>query len=261
MILGGIFFLSGIVLFILSNAVNLYAQKTEATILSRYDVETDEPYVMLELAYRVGDEMVSTTDSFREEIADDVISKTIYYDIRNPEKLLDAGWNFMPLFTALMGLFIVFPGLYYMKILTFGIEPRKKPGKNASKWDIEYYEAREKMENDYIPLFGALCFVAFGIVMKVLQSGWWQWIFIGFGAIAVLYVTIDIIPATSKFLALRKVNKLKKKSVTIDDDFEKFDREKSKKESINEEIDNLEIEDTFEIKSTDIKNKKKKSRK
>ena len=106
LILGGLFFLSGIVLFILSNSINLYAQKAEATILSRYEVETDEPYIMLELAYRVGEEMVTTTDSFREEISEDVISKTIYYDIRNPEKLLDAGWNFMPLVTAFMGLII-----------------------------------------------------------------------------------------------------------------------------------------------------------
>lgn len=261
MILGGLFFLSGIVLFILSNSINLYAQKAEATILSRYEVETDEPYIMLELAYRVGEEMVTTTDSFREEISEDVISKTIYYDIRNPEKLLDAGWNFMPLVTAFMGLIILFPGLYYMKILTFGIEPHKKPGKNASKWDIEYYEAREKMENDYIPLFGAVCFTAFGIVMKVLQSGWWQWLFIGVGSIAVLYVTIDIIPATSKYLALKKVNKLKKKSVTVDDDFEKFDKAASKKEAASQNADELEVEETFEIKMSDVKNKKKKSRK
>lgn len=265
LILGGIFFLSGIVLFILSNKVNLYAQKTEATIMSRYEVDTDEPYTMLELVYRVGDEMVNTTDSFRENIPEDQLSIEIYYDIRNPERLLDGGWNFIPLATAIMGLVVIFPGLYYMNILTFGIEPAKKPDKNASKIDKEYYEAREKMENDYIPLFGAVCFTAFGIIMLFVQKGWWQWIFIGVGALAILYVAIDIVPATSRFLSVRKMKKMKNikvKTVVVDDDFEQFEENEKEEKSENEENsatenDSIEVEETFEIKKSDLKKKKK----
>ena len=68
-ILGGIFFLSGMVLFVLFNYVNLYAQKAEATIVARYYISDPEnPHTMLELAYRVGDDMIYSVESTTEEI-------------------------------------------------------------------------------------------------------------------------------------------------------------------------------------------------
>ena len=47
----------------------------------------------------------------------------------------------------------------------------------------------------------------------------------------------------------------------VDDDFEKFDKAASKKEAASQNADELEVEETFEIKMSDVKNKKKKSRK
>ena len=90
-ILGGIFFIAGIVLFIMYNSVNLYAQKTEATIVSKYNVDTteeEESYTMLELAYKVGNEMVYTTYSKDEEIEEDFTSLEVYYNIKNPKEIL-----------------------------------------------------------------------------------------------------------------------------------------------------------------------------
>ncbi len=261
-ILGGIFFLSGIVLFILSNTVNLYSQKVVANILSKYEVRTDEPYVMLELCYRVGDEMITTMESFNEEIPDEMVDKEVYYDIRNPQKLVDGGWHFMPLWEAVFGLLILLPGLYYMQILTFGIEPRKKPGKNASKWDIEYYEISEKIENDIIPFAGAVALTAFGIIILLTQEGWWQWIIIAIGSIAAMYIGIDAFPSIGKYFALKKIKKLKAKSVTVDDDFEKFDRKIKEKDLVDKmKEEGFEIEETFEIKKSEIPSKKRKKRK
>ena len=259
--LGGLFFLAGVVLFILLNWINLYAQKTEATIITRYDIEdSEEPYTFLELCYRVGGSMVTTTDSFHIEIPEDTITIDIYYDIRNPKILLQAGWNFYPLGCVAAGVPLVLAGLYYLNIFTFGIEERKKPGSNASKFEIEFYEAREKMENGYVPLFGAVCFVIFGLVMLIMQKGWWAWIFVGVGMIVIIYISMEIVPLTSKYLALKKIKKINGKVINVDRDFDNFEKSKSKtQKTVNKKEDFMvdDFEEPFEIKKID-KNKRKK---
>ena len=105
-VIGGIIFVAGIVLFVLYNSVNLYAQKADATIVSRYTVnsqEDDEPHMMLELAYRVGDEMVYTTESVFEEIPEEELNREIYYNVKNPKEVLDAGWHLEPIVPSAFG--------------------------------------------------------------------------------------------------------------------------------------------------------------
>ena len=276
-ILGGLFLLGGIVLFVLYNSVNLYAQKTDATIVTKYRIESEEdPPTMLELAYRVGDEMVYTTYSCYEEIDDDTVNMDIYYNVKNPKEILEAGWHFEMIIPAVFGVIILLIGLYYMGLISFGLELAKKPGENASDWDKKYYMARERTENALIPLLGVFSFIVFGIIMVVKKSGWWPWIFIVAGALGVVYLLTDLIPATSEFLALRRVKKYKDKAVSVDDDFEEFEKKKNKgkvkeekpekeeelKEEIKEEIPDIpeeyEVEDTFEIKTLDTKKNKKK---
>ena len=278
-ILGGLFVLAGVVLFILYNSVNLYAQKADATIVSKYRIESEEdPHTMLELAYRVGDEMVYTTYSCYEEIDDDTVNMDIYYNVKDPKQILDAGWHFEMIIPAVFGVLILLTGLYYMGLISFGLEPAKKPGENSSDWDKKYYMAREKAENALIPLLGVISFIVFGIFMVVRKSGWWAWIFIAVGAIGVIYLLTDLIPATSEFFALRRVKKFKGKTVSVDDDFEEFEKKKGVKpnkgkakeetaeETIKEEIkeepaeipEEYEVEDTYEIKSLNTKKNKKK---
>ena len=278
-VLGGLFVLAGVVLFILYNSVNLYAQKADATIVSKYRIESEEdPHTMLELAYRVGDEMVYTTYSCYEEIDDDTVNMDIYYNVKDPKQILDAGWHFEMIIPAVFGVMILLTGLYYMGLISFGLEPAKKPGENSSDWDKKYYMAREKAENALIPLLGVISFIVFGIFMVVRKSGWWAWIFIAVGAIGVIYLLTDLIPATSEFFALRRVKKFKGKTVSVDDDFEEFEKKKGVKpnkgkakeetaeETIKEEIkeepaeipEEYEVEDTYEIKSLNTKKNKKK---
>ena len=114
-ILGGIFFVAGIVLFILYNSVNLYAQKAEATIVSRYNIESEkDPHVMLELAYRVGDDMVYTAYSVNREIEEEETLIDIYYNIKDPKQVLEAGWHLEPIMPSCFGILILLTGLYYM---------------------------------------------------------------------------------------------------------------------------------------------------
>ncbi len=278
-ILGGLFILGGIVLFILYNSVNLYAQKADATIVSKYRVESeDDPHTVLELAYRVGDDMVYATDSYYGEIDDETVNLDIYYNVKDPKQILDAGWHFEPVIPAAFGVLILLTGLYYTGHISFGFEPAKKPGKDSSDWDKKYYAAKEKAENALIPMLGVISFVVFGVFLVVKKTGWWAWIFIAVGAIGIIYLLTDLIPAATELNALRKIKNFKGKAVSVDDDFEKF--EKAQKENKNgkskakesnsvKETDTLkeesveipkeyEVEDTYEIKTLNTKKNKKK---
>ena len=261
-ILGGLFLLGGIILFILYNSVNLYAQKVDATIVSKYDVESEEdPHTVLELAYRVGDDMVYVTDSYYGEIDEDTVDLEIYYNVKNPKEILEAGWHFEPILPAAFGVVILLTGLYYMGLISFGFEPAKKPGEKSSDWDKKYYEAREKAENALIPLLGVLSFIIFGVFLVIKKSGWWAWIFVAIGTIGAVYLLTDLIPAAIELNALRRLKKINSKTVSVDDDFEKFEKarkEKDKKEETVEIPKEYEVEDTYEIKTLDKKKNKKK---
>lgn len=278
-ILGGLFILGGIVLFILYNSVNLYAQKADATIVSKYRVESeDDPHTVLELAYRVGDDMVYATDSYYGEIDDETVNLDIYYNVKDPKQILDAGWHFEPVIPAAFGVLILLTGLYYTGHISFGFEPAKKPGKDSSDWDKKYYVAKEKAENALIPMLGVISFVVFGVFLVVKKTGWWAWIFIAVGAIGIIYLLTDLIPAATELNALRKIKNFKGKAVSVDDDFEKFEKaqkenksgkskdkdSKSVKETdtVKEESVEIpkeyEVEDTYEIKTLNTKKNKKK---
>ena len=270
-ILGGIFFVAGLVLFILSNMVNLYAQKTEATIVSRYKVESEkDPHVMLELAYRVGEEMIYSAYSVDKEIDEEETIINVYYNIKNPKQILDAGWHLEPIIPACFGILILLTGLYYMGIVSFGLEPAKKPGAKATEWEKKYYDARERAENSLIPLLGIISFIVFDVFMLVNKSGWWAWIFVAIGGIGAIYLLIDFIPAAHEFLALKRLKKIKKQTFSVDDDFESFElerkgkkpaKEEKKEEKSEEKKDgDFEIEETYEIKSLDPKKNKKKKK-
>lgn len=270
-ILGGIFFVAGIVLFILYNSVNLYAQKTEATIVSRYNIESEkDPHVMLELAYRVGDEMVYTAYSVDREIEEEETLIDIYYNIKDPKQVLEAGWHLEPIIPSCFGILILLTGLYYMGIVSFGLEPAKKPGAKATEWEKKYYDARERTENSLIPLLGIISFIVFGVFMLVNKSGWWAWIFVVVGALGAIYLLADFIPAVNEFIALKRLKKIKKNTLSVDDDFESFELERKGKKSVKEEKKeeksedkkdgDFEIEETYEIKSLDPKKNKKKKK-
>ena len=270
-ILGGIFFVAGIVLFILYNSVNLYAQKAEATIVSRYNIESEkDPHVMLELAYRVGDDMVYTAYSVNREIEEEETLIDIYYNIKDPKQVLEAGWHLEPIIPSCFGILILLTGLYYMGIVSFGLEPAKKPGAKATEWEKKYYDARERTENSLIPLLGIISFIVFGVFMLVNKSGWWAWIFVVVGALGAIYLLADFIPAVNEFIALKRLKKIKKHTLSVDDDFESFELERKGKKSVKEEKKeekseenkdgDFEIEETYEIKSLDPKKNKKKKK-
>lgn len=217
--IGGIFALGGLILFILSNWINLSSQKATATILDKYNIETDDgqKFCILDLTYRVGEEFVYTTYECPYVLEDDVFELDIYYKIKDPKQVVEAGWNFSSLFVVLFGLVILSFGLYLTEIFTFGIPERIKPNENSTEYDKKIYAARERVENSLLPGTGSLALCIFGVVLIILKYGWWSWIFAIGGAVITIYMLLDLIPAIGEYTRLRSSKKIK---ATVVDDIE-----------------------------------------
>ena len=230
--LGGIFVIAGIVLFILNNYMNLYAQKTVATILSEYNVtaENGSTYKMLEICFKVRDDLVTTTMEIHEEIPPEKVDIEVYYNIKKPKMILDAGWNFLPLLVSFLGLLIVVPGLSFLdivgiKIFEQGKENQTKDAKNKRKAQI-----MERLENNILPFIGALGITVFGIVMVILKAGWWYWIFVAGGGIMDVYFGIEIIPALIDLKKETGIRNIKAEVIDTDMSSELKKEDKKQKE-------------------------------
>ena len=230
--LGGIFVIAGIVLFILNNYMNLYAQKTVATILSEYNVTAEDgsTYKMLEICFKVRDDLVTTTMEIHEEIPPEKVDIEVYYNIKKPKMILDAGWNFLPLLVSFLGLLIVVPGLSFLdivgiKIFEQGKENQTKEVKNKRKAQI-----MERLENNILPFIGALGITVFGIVMVILKAGWWYWIFVAGGGIMDVYFGIEIIPALIDLKKETGIRNIKAEVIDTDMSSELKKEDKNQKE-------------------------------
>lgn len=209
--IGAIFALGGLILFVLTNWINLGSQKVTATILGKYDITTTEgdEYCVVDLSYRVGNEMVSTTYEYPDKLDDDVFELDVYYKVKDPQKIVEAGWEFSSLFVVLFGVVILSFGLYLTETFTFGIPERIKPGSNSSEYDVKLYNARERVENSLLPGVGSLALCIFGIVLIILKHGWWSWLFAIGGGIVTLYMLLDLVPAIGEYSRLLSNKKIK----------------------------------------------------
>ena len=239
--LGGLFLLAGLVFFVINNRVNMYAKKVSATVLSSVSLTTsdEKQRTMLEILYRVGDENITTTYDYEGVLKEGDVFLEVYYDVREPKKIIEAGWTFEPLFMALLGLIIFLLGLYYKGITDFGIVEMKEPDKDAPERVKKTYEARQRVGNSVFPLLGGFVFVAFGLVMVLTRGNHWMWIFVGIGGLVILYFLTLLIPA---LMELHRLKVAKKFRGTV------VDR------------DNLEVKDKKE-KSTDKDDKEEKEEK
>ena len=226
-VIGALFILVGLVFFIINNKVNLYAKKTSATVMSSFSLTTSDgrDMTMVELMYKVGSEDVFTTYNLPRELKEGEVFLEIYYDVRKPRQVLEAGWTFEPLFLALLGLVVLLLGLYNKGVTDFGIVEAKKPAKDAPERVKKTYELRQKIGNNLFPALGGFVFIAFGVVMLLTRKNNWMWIFIGIGIAVIFYCALDMIPA---FFELRKLNIAKKFRGKVVEDI--TDKEKAKEE-------------------------------
>lgn len=222
MVVGAAFALAGIIFFVMTNKDNLFAQKVTATILNRYTINqeegttlADEQRYILDLAYKVGDEMVFSACKYTGVVDENKVDIDIYYNIKDPEQIMIVKWSFEPVVLFVIGLLILCPGLYYTEICSFGIKERKKPGPQSSEAKKKLYEAGEQIENNAIPMVGSFVFLLGGVIMKLLGSGWWTLTFMIVGLLGMVYFSLGLFPAINDY---RKFNIAAKSKVVKKDD-------------------------------------------
>ncbi|MBO5082143.1 MAG: hypothetical protein J6C06_06020 [Lachnospiraceae bacterium] len=229
-ILGGIFVVAGLVLFIMSNRMNLQMRKTEATILSHYDLiqENGLKHTMLELIYNVGGQNVMATYEYPGVLEEDVYYIDIYYNIKEPSMVFDVGWSMSPLLVSVLGLIVLITGLYMKQIIKGTWWQLKEPEKNAQKNIKELYLAKRRVYEGALPMLAGILFVAFGIIMLVSRGEWWAWIFIVLGAVELLYIGMDFVPGLIQWINLGKIVKAQSRAKVYSVEMEEESKEPDK---------------------------------
>lgn len=212
-VLGAIFVLAGILLFFMANRMNFQLKKTEATIIGSHDMVlgNGEHHTMLDLSYRVGDDYIVSMYSFPGVLAEDTIALDIYYNIKDPEMVVEGGWSFESLLVVVLGLVIMIPGLWLRDIINLDILKPIEPAADAKKAAKDLYKAKKEVMENILPLVAGVLFTVFGIVMLNVRGDWWFWCFIVAGIIELLYIGMEFVPALITWNTLAKVEKAKKK--------------------------------------------------
>lgn len=214
MILGSIFVLAGVVLFLMSNKMNLQLRKVTATVLAAYDL-TDEnglKHSMLELMYEVGGENVFTTYEYPGVLDEYEITVDVYYNIKEPGMVMNIKWSWEPLLVSAMGVLVLVPGLFMKGFIKNSIFEISVPTENSDNITKELYNAKKIVVENMLPMLAGVLFVTFGIVMLVIRGSWWSWMFICVGALEVLYIGMEYVPAVITWIKLSKIEKLKAKT-------------------------------------------------
>ncbi len=279
-LIGAVFVLAGIIIFIMSNHMNFQMKKTEATIIAMYAIETidGQKHTMTELSYRVGSELVFASYEYPGILSEDTIALDIFYNIKEPSMVFDGDWIWQPLLVLALGVPILITGLYYWGIINFDAWKLSVPDANAGMTQKELYKAKKTTVENILPMMAGILFIVFGIIMLISRGEWWAWLFIVIGAVELLYIGMEFVPALIKWINLSRLNKLKKKAKVYDvemaediDADEKTASGKKTKDKANrkdkaagETESNHPIEDElepFEIKTIKTGKKKRKRKK
>ena len=209
---GALFCILAIVFFILGNKMNFYAQKTEATIISRSDLETRDgkKKLMLEVSYKVGNEVVVTNFEYNDvTLPEDTVMMDIYYDVKNPKQIIVDGWSFHAVFGFVLGTMVLVMGLCIKGIIfkhwcIFETQPPKK----ASKYEKQVFTIRKKALENLFPFAAAFLSAVYGLTMIILDGGWGTYIFLILGAGAMIFFGRELIPALLEWNKLYRLSKM-----------------------------------------------------
>lgn len=234
-VIGLIFTLLAIFLFIFSNRMNFFAQKTSATVLSRSDIETEsgDKKQMLTVTYRVGNENVVTSYEYNKGfIEEDVVSIDIYYNVKNPRFVIDDGWSFYAIPVFVLGILNVLIGLcvkgYILQELHLFEE---EPSKKATQYQKEVFAVKKKSVENLFPFSAAMLMFICGIVFLVTKAGWGAYLFMGFGLLGVVYIGLELVPNLFEWNMIYRKYKMSKIKAKVTDIEVKEIGEEDKKES------------------------------
>lgn len=257
-LIGAVFVLAGVVIFFMSNHMNFQMKKTEATIIAMYAIETieGEMHTMTELSYRVGSELVFASYEYPGVLSEDTLTLDVFYSIKEPSMVFQGEWLWQPLLVLVLGVPILITGLYYWGIINFDAWKFSVPDANAGTTQKELYKAKKNTVENILPMAAGILFSTFGIIMLITRSEWWAWLFIIIGAVELLYIGMEFVPALIAWISLSRLNKLKKKAKAYDVEMTEEMSTEEKASDANE-LQDKELE-PFEIKT--LKKSKKKSK-
>ena len=213
-VIGAVFILLSLFLFIFSNRMNFFAEKTSATILSRSDIETEEGEVkqMITVSYRVGHETVITSYEYNKGyLNEDVISIDVYYNVKNPKLVIDDGWSFYAVPVLALGILILVIGLCVKGFILQDIHLfEEELPKSATKYQKEVFEVKKKAIENLFPFTAAMLMFICGIIFWISRVGWGAYVFMGLGLLAAIYIALELIPALYEWNAIYRKFKLSK---------------------------------------------------
>ncbi len=216
--LGTVFVLAGIVLFIMSNYMNLQMRKIEATVVGMYDLvqETGLKHTMVDLSYKVGDKVIFANYEYPGVLPEDTVILEVYYNIKQPDMILEGGWSFEPLLVFALGALTLISGLFFKGIIKADAFKLVEPSGDANKTAKQLYDAKRRVFEGLLPMIAGILFTAFGIIMLIINHNWWAWMFIVVGGIELLYIGMDFIPAVVIWSKINKINNIKGKAKVYD---------------------------------------------
>lgn len=222
-LVGALFAVIALFLFVFSNRMNFFAQKTSATVIARSDIETDtgEQRQMLTVMYHVGNEnVVSTYEYGKGILSEDVVSIDIYYNVKNPNFIIEDGWSFYAIPVFVLGILILLIGLcikgYILQELHLFEDTLPK---SATKYQREVFEVKKKSFENLFPFSAAILMLLCGIVFLITKAGWGAYIFIGLGALAGIYVGLELFPTLYEWYDIHrkyKMSQIKGKVIDIE---------------------------------------------
>lgn len=252
--LGGIFIIAGIALFFMSNYMNFQLHKTEATVIGMYDITLEDglKHTMVELSYHVGNELVLTNYEYPGTLSEETMFLEVYYNIKEPGMVVDAGWSFGPVLVFALGLLILIPGLYMKGVLKADWLTGDPKYIKSGKMTRELYDARSRAIEGILPMLAGILFVVFGIVMMIKDTSWWTWIFVVVGIIELLYVGMDFVPALITWISLSRVNALNAKVKVYDVEISKEKEAEDKKPDAKDKSDKEEAKDEVKTEEEEL---------
>lgn len=226
-VVGVLFCCCAIGFFFYGNHMNFKTNKTEATILTRSEIETTEgeKKTLLQVSYKVGSELVVTSYQYGgEPLEEEDIIIDVRYRIDDPDFIVDSEWTFEAVYVFVLGLVIVLGGMcikgFILKDMNLFAE---EPGKGASKREKEIFESRKVVINNLFPFAAAVLFAGFGVVLAIMGYSWWVWLFVAAGGVGMLYFGLELFPAAIEWKRLTSLNNMKVKVTDTEVDVKKTD--------------------------------------
>lgn len=222
---GGLFCVLAIALFIMTNRMNFYAQKVEATILSRSDMELEggKKKLMLMLSYKVGNETVTTNYEYDDpELPETTVNIDVYYDVKNPRQIIADGWSFHSVFVLILGAGVLLMGLCIKGfILNEWYLFENEPPKEASIYQKQVFQIRKKTIENALPFGAGLLSAIYGLVMIILDGGWGTYVFLILGIGGMIFFGREFFPAMLEWYKKYRLSKLVVKAEVTDIQIEK----------------------------------------